>query len=257
MSGTASADAVCRTTEDANNAVLHLYGFTPPASGSVTYWIGNFDFFGSSAVGACVTTSFNGASTLYLLVDNNNNLLGWLPKIWNHMCLTSRPDDTIVVQTPTNVCGVTMSPLNYNGNILMQYGQASADIIRGGNGLDVIAGGTGNDSIVDYTAVGANNIYYGELYGESGNDILGGSPASNTFLNGGDQNDHLRDFGGVGEVLVGGAGNECCIWDSNNSYNAIDCGTGTDTVNTLAGSPAKQNCDVVSGSCGNTGFFCP
>jgi RTX calcium-binding nonapeptide repeat (4 copies) len=256
ISANALADTACRTSEDSTNAVLHLHNFTPPASGTVVVRMGQFNFFGVSTVGACVTN--NGSSTLYVVVDASNHLLGWLPKTFNHLCLTDRPDDTMVLQTTATHCSTTMSPLNYNGNILVQYGQASNDVLRGGNGIDILYGGLANDSITDYFVTGANGTYYGELYGESGNDVLLGSPGDSTHLDGGIGNDNLRDFGGNTDTLFGNSGNECCMWDSNNTYSGFDCGTGSaDRVHDLSGNFPKTGCEIVDTQCNiNFGSFC-
>ena len=170
-------------------------------------------------------------------------------KIFNHLCLTSSRDNVNVVTTPISACGVTFSPLNYNGNVLTMYGQAGGDQLIGGNGVDVLYGGSGNDYVDD--GVHSSTSSYGELYGEDDNDLLFGSVGNATFLSGGSGNDGVRDYGGTADVLHGDAGNECCMWDSNDRYNEFDCGTGTDTVRSLSGGTfAKTRCEQTSSNCG-------
>jgi Ca2+-binding RTX toxin-like protein len=241
------ADVSCPTNPTASDALLHIDNFVPAANGDYYYTIGNFNFFGSSVVGVCVFDKTTHQETLHVILDSNNHLLGWLPLLNNHLCLTSGRDETFVVQTSASVCGITINPLNYAGNMLYQYGGPGADILRGGNGADFIYGGGGNDSITDYTSVGSNPIYSGVLAGESGDDRLFGSPANGTMMDGADGNDGLWDFGGLGDLLNGGIGNECCMFDSNENFSAFDCGPGTDRVRTLGGS--KQNCEVADPTC--------
>jgi Ca2+-binding RTX toxin-like protein len=226
---------------------MHLDGFTPPSSTYLRFYVGNFNFFGVSTVGACVEYGATpGPTSFHLVLDQDNHLLGWLPQTYNSLCLTGNNDEIRILTQSETHCGVNMTPLNYNGHELDLAGLDGNDHLHGGNGVDVLYGGNGIDDLSDDSQTPGNNpIYQGVLYGENGNDFLFGSPANNTYLNGGNDNDALADEGGTGDFHIGGYGNECCIYDSNDSGN-IWCEAGTDTVRSLAGT---HNCETASTSC--------
>lgn len=252
---TARADTACRTTEDANNSVLRIDGFWSPGNGDITIMLGNFDFYGVSAVGACVHDTSRASPTFHFVTDFNGNLLGWLPKVINHLCLTNLSEQMHILMTNQTQCGVPMTPLNYNGNHLVVYGQDDVDILFGGNGRETFYGGRHIDDLRDSgSGPGANPIYTGTLMGESNFDILTGSRGNNTILDGGAGGDAVVDLGGSRDVLRGGADDDCCIFDSDETFSVFNCGPGTDTVNGLSASKTdcenhKSNCDINAMSC--------
>jgi hypothetical protein len=253
--GLARADQACRTTPSSLNSVLHLYGFSHPYPGQLEFVIGNFDFFGASAVGACVRDYGNNTETLYLIVDSYDHLLGWLPLSYNHLCLTNDPDYVEVLEQSEPQCGITMNPLNYSGNRLVLYGQGNFDHLHGGNGVDIIYGGLANDNLADTgSGSGAWPVYAGTLLGESSNDFLFGSSANSTYLDGGAGNDGLADLGGGSDTLLGSSGNECCMYDSNNSFTTFNCGVGTDKVNQTAAN--KVGCETADSNCNSWLMSC-
>ena len=138
-----------------------------------------------------------------------------------------------------------MTPLNYNGNTLVVYGQGGVDHLHGGNGADRLYGGIDPDNLSDETSGwGSNPIYPAVLWGESGPDRLFGSQASGTWMLGGDGDDGLRDRGGSGDVLMGEGGNECCMFDTN--FAVLDCGSGTDRRGIL---PPGMSCETFDTTC--------
>jgi len=238
---------ICPVTHDATHSDLHLYNYSPTPGVRPRFLVGNFNFYGSSVIGACVQDASIGfGGTLYVMVDQDNHLLGWLPATYNSFCLTSGIDDMRVLTGTESLCGTTMTPLNYNGSVLTVYGLDGSDHIDGGNGFEMIHGGSGPDNLADGSQrVGDNPIYACDVWGEADNDLLFGSVGNNSILSGGPGNDAIADRGGTGDVLVGGDGNECCMADSNEP-GAIWCEGGTDTVHSLAGT---HNCEVASSTC--------
>jgi len=132
----------------------------------------------------------------------------------------------------------------YTGNDKI-YGGDGDDYIRGENDLDYLEGGAGEDRL--YGGSG-NDILYGNtatlsgvndtdntddtLYGEAGDDTLytGGGTDS---LFGGDNNDTLYGYNDGRNILNGDAGDDLFVLDLSNinsSRNAIEGGTGTDTL---------------------------
>jgi len=243
--GAARAET-CPVTHDATHSDLHLYNYTPTAGVKPRFLIGNFNFYGSSVIGACVQDQLTGAGTLYVMVDQDNHILGWLPATYSSFCLTNDDDEMFVLTANESQCGTTMTPLNYNGNDLIVSGLDGVDHIDGGNGYEVLHGGASTDNLSDDSVRAGNNPIYGaSMYGEAGNDVMFGSAANNTYSFGGIGNDAMSDEGGTGDVLIGNDGNECCMFDSNEG-GALWCEAGTDTVNILAGS---HNCEVQSTQC--------
>src|SRR5688572_7932834 len=93
----AFADTACPspTQADANNAILKVYGFTPPAATvDVWYRIGQTTVSGTSVIAACIEYVENGInkSTLRTIRDSNDQRLTGLPKTYNHLCLTAKND---------------------------------------------------------------------------------------------------------------------------------------------------------------------
>jgi hypothetical protein len=250
----APANAFCIYAPDASHSNLHLDGFTPPAPLPVPqriyYYVGNVNFFGVSTVGACVEAPGR-SPTFYFILDQANHLLGWLPQTYNSMCLSNLDDSFLVLTQSETHCGMTMMPLNYNGHELDVAALNGNDHLDGGNGTDVFYGGNGSDNLADYSSTPGNNpIYQGVLYGESQGDLLWGSSANNTYLYGGNEGDGIADAGGTGDFLIGGYGDECCIYDGNGPGN-IWCEAGTDTVRSLSGT---HNCELTSSNC-NSGLW--
>lgn len=100
-------------------------------------------------------------------------------------------------------------------------GDAGNDVINGGTGIDIIAGGDGNDSLYGYI-----EIYYGDGYGDAGNNISGG--AGGDEIQGDSGNDTL--VGGTGEdSLYGYGGNDSITGEDDADY--INGGSGNDTLN--------------------------
>jgi RTX calcium-binding nonapeptide repeat (4 copies) len=256
----ARADQACPTTPDASNAILHFDRLpTFPAGHQINEVIGHFDFFGTRPIGACIRDlTAGGAPTLYAVLDSNNNLLSGLPKTYNHLCLTNGPDYAEVLVSasrPSDTCGVTMYPLNYNGGTFELYGLGGVDIITGGNGNDFLWGGAATDWLFDNWNTGA--LDGGALMGESGDDRLSGSTLYD-FISGGDGSDGISDEGGPNDHLLGGAGDECCVYSANQSIGApvsIDCGGGLNDK--VFSKTSTTGCELTSSSCGQTLGGCP
>lgn len=243
-------------------SVLKFYDFDPAKFNQhdLTVNIGRADFYGQKPLIACIEYVHNNQyfAKLHWIVDEYDHLLSWLPEPSNYMCFgngsTDRGIYANVLYKNETLCGVTMYPLNYNGNQLIMYGGAGVDHIHGGAGVDVIYGGIGGDDIDE---AGHGPIAsWGACYGEDQSDFLYGSTANSSVLNGGVGNDQLYDSGGTGERLYGGSGNECCIYDHGHVFDILSCGSGSDGVVSLAGT-TECNYTQSQALCGTAAWTCP
>lgn len=263
-----ASDTPCPTTTDADNENLFLYGFV---WGSIKHgmhvYVGNTPFYGSTLVVAGVvpedsTERQTVGVHVYAITDHANNLLAWLPKFNNHLCLrTANSNPSYIdldvcnannVQSCTGATGTQFQELAYGGNRLVLYLGDGADHVHGGTGVDIIYGAAGNDDLDDGGDSPYNNVD-GNVLGEDGNDFCYGTAADITLLSGGDGNDQMIDTGGVGDRLDGGPGNECCMADIGHSFSYFDCGPGTDHTDSLAGT---TNCEVTDSACTQPYQFC-
>lgn len=253
----ALADTPCPTTQTWSDAILKIYGFTPLPNHSYDYYIGMVDFYGTKIVAACVRDNTTVTPTLYAVTDVYDNLIPYLPLYVNHLCYSDDPsvrEASYVLEGNAGMCGVTMYPLDYHGNDLVQYGRAGSDHLHGGYGDDRLYGGPGNDIIADYTS-DSTAFSFGQVFGESNDDRL---YTSKGFVSGwgGPGVDSLINYGGR-FGLFGEDGDDCCIHATfiNPLSPPIDCGGGSqDVVRTLAGT---KNCEVASNLCGALPYSCP
>ena len=142
-------------------------------------------------------------------------------------------------------------------------GSSGADTLAGGPGGDRITGGTGNDTLTgaeqgdDIAGGSGNDVADGgagvdTVVGEAGNDRLNGGSGADD-LSGGSGRDRL--FGGAGADTLdvgsntngatGGAGNDL-ILAINRRRDAINCGTGVDTVRADRLDRVSRNCERVT-----------
>lgn len=257
VAGPAAAEQSCPTSQDADNAILEIDGLSRSSGNSYDYYIGMVDFYGSRIVAACVRSDTLGTESLHAITDQSGWLLAHLPRQENHLCLSntsSVQETTYVLERNRSLCGVTMYPLDYHGNTLVQYGRRGNDHLHGGLGTDIIYGGYGNDTISDYDT-DTSVFEMGILYGESGNDrIFGGSGW--TALIGGSGVDGLADIGGFRDALDSGSGNDCCVYAAQISALTplLVCGSGSaDVVRSM---DHTKNCEVQSSWCGPSLLSC-
>ncbi|WP_152608662.1 calcium-binding protein [Croceibacterium mercuriale] len=115
----------------------------------------------------------------------------------------------------------------------------SADTLRsnvGSTGLNYAEGGTGDDNLTARGYGSTQDSLVNVLYGESGNDTLTAyihNKMGASHLFGGDGNDTLSTFGGDGNKLYGGAGNDKLIGGEGDDI--LFGGTGNDTMSTGEG----------------------
>ena len=222
---------------------LHLDGFNANSSHKTRITIGAIDFYGSTILAAAVQDLTSGTCTNHAIVDDHNNLFGGFLLFSSGMCFGPGADDiTITSSSGVVACGVVYRRPNYNGYEFRLWGGGGNDKMFGGVGSEWLYGGIGDDYITDGTDVST----FGFDVGETGNDTLKGGWADVTRVIGGDGVDHAWDDGGTTDIIYGDAGDDACIFDSNNNFDTLDCGPGWDTVH------SKTNtigCEARNASC--------
>lgn len=96
------------------------------------------------------------------------------------------------------------------------YGRGGDDIICGMNGIDTIYGGPGSDTIFGGDDTG-NDDTYNTVLGGTGDDFLYGGPYDD-YLYGQGGADYLETnntLSGLGDIMVGGSGNDTLSSNSN------------------------------------------
>lgn len=179
----------------------------------------------------------------------------------NSVVCTGAGNDTVKVlgAGETKWCGLwgiplLMGPFVYGGHELAIYGQGGADVITGGDGRDQLCGGSGNDKLYgrgevnelnggpgDDDLFGGSDIDY--MYGADGDDILDDSAGNGGF--------RLACFAGGEDIapsaLFAGEGNDCvqlAQYENGWCYQGLDCGGGTDHIDTPAQSGVS--CEIVT-----------
>ncbi len=154
------------------------------------------------------------------------------------------------------------------------YGEVGCDVLYGGEGLDHLFGGDQADRL--YAGSGNDLVYGGsgddlvfgedgddQLFGESGHDQLYGGLGVDQ-LDGGTGDDLLSADAGVGNVLIGGEGNDRIYGSDEGGFDpdftdqvwfgdVIDAGDGNDSVWALGGSDyivAGPGADFIDGGAG-------
>lgn len=145
-------------------------------------------------------------------------------------------------------------------------GGAGQDVVRGGFGKDVMSGGLGNDRL--YGEEDEDQLSGGDgddvLEGGDGNDVLAGDNGADALygdrgvdqLDGGNGNDFLFAGHGIGDTLIGGAGDDEIVGsddgkddpkfdDAIRFGDVIDGGDGHDVIYGLGGG------DEINGGAGN------
>jgi hypothetical protein len=246
-----------------DEAILKFYGYDASkfnANANValviqSVWIGNFSFYGASTMGAVIVDhSPDGVKSkdvcnLYLVTNSSNDLLDGLPAYDSYLCYGNAGQSVQVIsanmtaasldQSCKNI-NVTMTPLVYNGNTLVQYVLGANDHVHGGaNGQDIIYGGTGED---DLDSEGEDTVpgnVEDTVFGEEGNDFVHGTRGDFTYLDGGPGVDDLIDPGGTNDYLYGQGSSDCCIGDIGHQFSV------------MSGGPERNDqCDTSVGSSG-------
>jgi len=136
------------------------------------------------------------------------------------------------------------------------YGYGGDDVIFGYGGSDTIYGGDGNDIIYADAPPGrgagapAGSTY---LRGGAGDDYIVGGSGFN-YVNGNQGDDTIIGRSSVGDVLLGGQGNDIINASQSTGHNIINGNLGDDTL--VAGSGGDtvrggQGDDVIYGGSGN------
>jgi Ca2+-binding RTX toxin-like protein len=134
-------------------------------------------------------------------------------------------DVVIFVQsTTTSFCGLTLSPLKYNGHFLDIHGVDGADFILGAQGDTFYFGGVGNDMMFHYSPIGRS-------FGGAGNDQV------------------LSFSSGNGDRIFGESGADC-LFDSTATFITYDCGSGSDKFSNSPKPPGTVSCETATSCCG-------
>ncbi len=179
--------------------------------------------------------------------DGNDTIEGYSYMLDSTGCRTTKSEmiatggsgnDTIHLEaTIENSDGhITNKAFGGSGNDTIYL---SADTLRsndGSTGYNYAEGGSGNDTITARGYGSTQDSLVNVLYGESGNDTLTAyihNKMGASFLYGGDGNDTLSTFGGDGNKLYGGAGNDKLIGGEGDDI--LFGGTGNDIMSTGEG----------------------
>jgi hypothetical protein len=134
-------------------------------------------------------------------------------------------DVVIFVQsTRTDLCGLTLSPLRYNGNFLDIHSLGGSDFVFGAQGDTFYLGGSGNDFLFNHSPVGRS-------FGGTGNDQV------------------LSFSSGNGDRIFGEGGADC-LFDSTATFAAFDCGSGADKFSNSPKPPGTVSCETATSCCG-------
>jgi Ca2+-binding RTX toxin-like protein len=122
------------------------------------------------------------------------------------------------------------------GNDTIMISNDTLQSHHGATGWNYAEGGKGDDNITARGYGSTHDSLVNELYGDQGNDTLTAyihNKMGASFLFGGDGNDTLSTYGGSGNKLYGGAGNDKLIGGEGDDI--LFGGTGNDTMSTGEG----------------------
>ncbi|WP_347302212.1 calcium-binding protein [Croceibacterium sp. TMG7-5b_MA50] len=123
-----------------------------------------------------------------------------------------------------------------SGNDSIYLSADTLDSVAGSTGKNYAEGGTGNDTMVARGYGSTQDSLVNVLYGESGHDTLTAyifNKMGASLLYGGEGDDTLSTFGGKGNKLFGGSGNDKLIGGEGDDI--LIGGTGNDTMSTGEG----------------------
>ena len=158
-----------------------------------------------SALSSGAVTVAAGGGHNAILLGNGNDVV------------TSTGDDTII---------------GHSGSETVDASGAGADFVRGNSSHLLFAGGMGGATILGGTG---SDTYFGAIGGVSGGQMIVGGTAGNNALfagdgaatlKGGGNNDQLFGYGGKGQVLIAGTGNETLSAAFTSGNDTLQAGSG-------------------------------
>lgn len=207
-------------------AATHLYALSSRAD---TVYVGMVHHGGASARAFACFDGPNASDAVWYLIGTSAGLNGDYIIHGNVAAGDSHADTMYVLRAQNANWGDCVpdsgfwQALSYNGYALDVYGGAGNDTLYQGEGLSSAFGEAGNDTIFSLSSTG--------------------------YTSGGAGSDNIYGYAGALDWLQGDADNDC-LYDASNSWDAFDCGSGSDKYDSFNASytASMTSCEG-SGSC--------